>query len=447
MLGLFTQAEGRTFRRNDPGYELARRASLWNARIADRHPDVIVQANEVEDVVAAMRLARRERLHVAVKSGGHSWAGNHIREGGLLLDVSRLDAVTIDPVAMRATTGPGRTGHTLSAMLARKGLFFPGGHCPGVCVGGYLLQGGFGWNSRALGLACESVVAIDVVTADGVSVHASPDENADLYWAARGAGPGFFGVVTRFHLRVYQRPRVIGFAAQNYSMDHLEDVFRWIHAIGPDVPREVELQVLMSRRLAGTRGPGLQVIAPVFADTFAAATRAVSFLNESPVRAKAVRRMPFVPTGLGLMYQGVRRHYPDDYRYAVDNMWTSAPFESLLPGLRKIAETLPPAPSHMLWMNWAPPKQRPSMAFSLEDDIYIALYSVWKHARDDAQFASWPVERMREMAHLATGIQLADENLAQRPARFVADENLAQLDRLRTQYDPEGRFHPWMGRP
>ena len=87
------------------------------------------------------------------------------------------------------------------------------------------------------------------------------------------------------------------------------------------------------------------------------------------------------------------------------------------------------------------------MAFSLEDDTYIALYGVWKDAQHDAQVAPWAGERMREMAHLATGIQLADENLAQRPARFVADANLAKLDAVRALRDAPGRFHPWMGRP
>ena len=87
------------------------------------------------------------------------------------------------------------------------------------------------------------------------------------------------------------------------------------------------------------------------------------------------------------------------------------------------------------------------MAYSMEDDIYLALYAVWKDARDDAQFVDWPVERMREMQHLATGCQLADENLGQRPLKFVTDPHLARLDQVRAAYDPEGRFHSWMGRP
>jgi FAD/FMN-containing dehydrogenase len=437
----------RTFRRDTLGYEAARRAAMWNARVPTRYPDVIVQADDVHDVVAAVRLAKRENLRVGVRSRGHSWAGNHVRDGGLLLDVSRLDDVRIDAFQMRATVGPGRKGHELAAMLARQQLFFPAGHCRGVGVGGYLLQGGFGWHSRALGPACESVLAIDCVTADGDLVHASPDENADLYWAARGAGPGFFAVVTRFHLRLHPRPRVIGFAAQSFSTADAEAVFRWAHAIGPEVPSSIELQLLLSRHTPGVRGPGLVAIAPVFAESWREAQDATAFFRASPVRKLARVATPFLPSGLGVLYRAVGLHYPDHHRYAVDNMWTRAPIDALLPGLARIVDTLPPAPSHMLWMNWAPPASRPDMAYSMEDQIYLALYAVWPSASDDATFASWPVERMREMAPLASGVQLADENLGERPAPFLRERQLSRLDEIRARRDPDGRFHDYMGRP
>ncbi len=436
----------RAYLRGTAGYEPARRDTMWNARLPDRFPDVIVQARDVYDVVAAVKRAKREGLRVGVRSGGHSWAGNHVRDGGMLLDVSRLDAVTVDAGAMRATTGPGRSGHELAAALGREGLFFPTGHCEGVCVGGYLLQGGFGWNGRALGLACMSVEGVDVVTADGDLVHASASENADLYWAARGSGPGFFGVVTRFHLRVHRRPSVVGFALQSYPLSMLEEVFRWARRIGPEVPSSVELQIMMTPRALGVGGPGIEVFAPVFADSVRGALADVSFMNAAPHRKRAAVRVPFVPSTLGLMYRAVMSHYPDNHRYAVDNLWTHASIDELLPGLHRIAATMPPRPSHMLWLNWAPPPERPDMAFSVEDDIYIALYGAWEHANDDGRHASWAVDRVREMEHLATGCQLADENLGQRPARFVSDANMARLDEVRAAYDPDGRFHPWMGR-
>ncbi|MFI5302703.1 MAG: FAD-binding oxidoreductase [Polyangiales bacterium] len=438
---------GQTFRRGDAGYEAARRETMWNARVPSRFPEVIVQANDERDVVDALSLAKREGHRVGVRSGGHSWAGNHVRDGGLLLDVSRLDEVTVDEANLRATVGPGRKGHQLGAMLARRKLFFPTGHCRGVAVGGYLLQGGFGWHSRALGPACESVVAIDVVTAEGERLHASATENTDLYWSARGAGPGFFGVVTRFHLRLHRRPRVIGLAFQSFPMDRLEEVFRWAHRVGPEVSSLVELQLIVSRRAAGVFGPGIEVFAPVFADDLRSATNALSFLTGSAIRRRARVRTPFIPATVSSLLRGVGTHYPDGRRYGVDNMWTHAPIDALLPGLEKIAATLPPPPSHMLWLNWAPPPDRSAMAFSMEDDLYLALYGCWKHEADDDRYARWAPDRMREMASLASGCQLADENLGQRPAKFIADDNLARLDAIRAARDPHTRFHPWMGRP
>jgi FAD/FMN-containing dehydrogenase len=87
------------------------------------------------------------------------------------------------------------------------------------------------------------------------------------------------------------------------------------------------------------------------------------------------------------------------------------------------------------------------MAYSVEDETYIALYGVWRDPADDIANVAWATERMEEMSHLSSGIQLADENLGRRPARFVSEENLARLDRVRAEYDPDGRFHAWMGRP
>lgn len=448
-MGRGERAKGRVLRRGADGYEEARVGVLWNRRLPDRFPAVIVQANDVYDVVAAVQFARRENLRVSACSGGHSWSGNHLRDGCLLVDLARLDDVEIDKEGMRAVVGPGRAGHELAALLARQGLFFPAGHCRGVGLGGYLLQGGYGWHSRALGPACMSVVGVDVVTADGSLVYCDAEKNAGLYWAARGAGPGFFGIVTRFHLRVYRRPKVIGLAAQTFARDRFEEVFRWIHAVGPEVPASIELQLLLSRATPGVRGsePGMLIVAPVFAESYSQALTDTAFFRKGPLRRHARRALPFIPTGMRLLYHGVMRHYPDRHRYAVDNMWTGAPIDDLLPGLGRIVETLPPAPSHMLWMNWAPPPERPDMAYSMEDDIYIALYSVWANTGDDDRFVTWPVERMRALEHLASGCQLADENLGARPARFASDANLARLDRLRAAHDPDQVFFPWMGRP
>lgn len=436
--------DGAVFRRDEPGYEAARRATVWNDRTPERFPDLIVQAASEEDVVAAVLAARDEGLRIGVRSGGHSWAGSHLRDGGLLLDCSRLDTMSVDAEAMTATVEPGCRGNEVLAALAAQDRFFPAGHCPGVALGGYLLQGGFGWNGRVHGPACMSVEAIDVVTAAGELVRADATEHPDLFWAARGSGPGFFGAVTRFYLRLQPLPKVIANGVCLYPADVLDEVFRWAHELGPSVPRTMEFMLLTHRNAAGEAE--IAVTGPVLVDTEEEARAALALLETCPVLDRATLSVPYVPATFADLYAGVHEAYPDGHRYATDNMWTHAPIDDLLPGLRRIAETLPEAPSHMLWMNWGPSPERPDMAYSVEDDTYIAVYGVWADAADDAANVPWPAARMREMAPLATGIQLADENLGARPARFASDANLARLDEIRARYDPDGRFHAWMGR-
>ena len=438
----------RTFERGDPGYDGARRATVWNARLPDRFPDLIVQAASVDDVVSAVRHAGERSLRIGVRSGGHSWAANHVRDGGLLLDVSQLDAVSVDPEAQTAVVGPGTKGNDLCDVLETHGLSFPAGHCRGVAVGGYLLQGGYGWNGRLLGPACESVLAIDVVTATGAVAHASPDENAELYWAARGAGPGFFAVVTAFHLRVYPKPAACGLSLYAYPIELMDDVYTWARSISADVDRRVEMQILMSRSFEplGITDPALVIASPVFADSEAEAQAAVALLGTCPVIDQALVALPYAPALMSDWYDAVMHAYPDGHRYATDNMWTSASAAELLPGLHRIADTLPPAPSHCLWLNWGPSPDRQDMAYSMEDEIYLALYGVWADPADDAGHASWAEDNMGAMAPLASGIQLADENLGRRPAPFATAQNMDRLDRARDAYDPAGRFHTWMGR-
>jgi FAD/FMN-containing dehydrogenase len=441
-------AEVRHFRRGDAGYDAARCATVWNARVPQRFPDVIVQASCAADVVVAVRYAGTNGLAVGIRSGGHSWSANHLRDGGMLLDVSRLDTCHVDPDAMTAVVGPGKGGSVLATELEQQGLFFPSGHCRGVRLGGYLLQGGYGWNSRVLGPACESVLALDVVTADGEQIRCDAEHHPDLYWAARGSGPGFFGVVTAFHLRLYPKPSVCGSSLYVYPFEAADDIYPWARSISADVDRRVELQIVASRAMpsSGIDTPGIVLASPVFADSDDEAKDAVALLDTCPARPHAMMAVPFAPTNLPTWYDAVMSNYLSDHRYAADNMWTSASTTDLLPGVRNILETMPPHPSHFLWLNWGPSPARQDMAYSLEDEVYLALYAGWSDAADDEKYGDWARSNMAAMSHLATGIQLADENLGARPARFATDAAMARLDAVRAQYDPEGRFYAWMGR-
>jgi len=440
--------EGRHFFRGDDGYENARRATVWNQRVPDRYPDVIIHAVDDDDVVAALRYAKANGKQVSIKSGGHSWAASHLRDGAVLLDMSRVDQTSIDTDTMTAVAGPGKGGSVLAAELDAVGLFFPAGHCKGVCIGGYLLQGGYGWNSRVVGPACESVIGLDVVTADGDKIYIDADNHPDLYWAARGAGPGFFAVVTAFHLKLYKKPAVLGSSFYAYPIELADEIFTWARGISAEVDRRVELQIVATSSVpnAGIDRPAIVMASPAFADTEAQAKDAFGLLDQCPVVDKALVAFPYAPMALADWYTAVMSNYLEDHRYTADNMWTNASAADLMPGIHRILDTLPPHPSHFLWLNWGPSPQRQDMAYSLESEIYLALYAGWMDPADDEKYGDWPRSNMASMAALATGIQLADENLGRRPAKFVTDENMVRLDRVRAQYDPDGRFHSWMGR-
>ncbi|MCV7393457.1 FAD-binding oxidoreductase [Mycobacterium paraseoulense] len=439
---------GRHFFRGDDGYEAARRDTVWHQRVPERYPEVIVQAIDADDIIAGIRYAKANGHKVSIVSGGHSFAANHLRDGAVLLDVSRLDHATIDAEHKTAVAGPGKGGSLLMADLEAQGLFFPGGHCKGVCLGGYLLQGGYGWNSRIYGPACESVVALDVITADGEQIHCDADNHPDLYFAARGAGPGFFGVVTSYYLKLYPRPAACGTSVYVYPWDVADEVYTWARSISAEVDRRVEMQAIATRSAPemGIDGPAIIFASPAFANTEAEAQEALAIFGSCPVVDKALLAVPYMPSDLPTWYTAVMTHYLDDHRYTADNMWTSASAEELLPGIRNILDTMPPAPSHFLWLNWGPSPARQDMAYSIEDEIYLALYGSWKDAADDAKYRDWSGSNMAAMSSLATGIQLADENLGQRPARFATDEAMERLDKARAVYDPDGLFNAWAGR-
>ena len=154
---------------------------------------------------------------------------------------------------MIADVGPGKVASAFASELDSQGLFFPVGHCEGIRLGGYLLQGGYGWNSRVLGMACESVLGVHVVTADGEQIYCDAENHPDLYWAARGSGTGFFGVVTSFKLRVHRRPSVLGTCMYMYPIDLADEVFTWARSVSQEIDDRVELQILTSRSFPGNR--------------------------------------------------------------------------------------------------------------------------------------------------------------------------------------------------
>jgi FAD/FMN-containing dehydrogenase len=178
----------------DEGYDAARQ--VWNAMI-DRKPGVIARCTDASDVQAVVDFARDVNALLSVRGGGHNIAGSAVNDGGVVLDLSLMKSVQVDPVGRTARVAPGVTLGELDRETQSFGLITPTGINSTTGIAGLTLGGGFGWISRKFGLTIDNLVSADVVTADGRRVKASEKDNADLFWALRGGG-GNFGVVTSF---------------------------------------------------------------------------------------------------------------------------------------------------------------------------------------------------------------------------------------------------------
>jgi hypothetical protein len=198
---------GEVIEPGDAGYDVAR--AVWNAMI-DRRPALIVRCSGVADVLAAVQHARREDVPVAVRGGGHNVAGNAVCDGGLVIDLSPMKGIRVDPVRGRARADPGVTWGEFDHETQAFGLATPGGLISTTGIGGFTLGGGMGWLSRRWGMASDNLLSADVITADAQRIATSPDENAELFWGIRGGG-GNFGVVTSFEYALHAvGPMVLG---------------------------------------------------------------------------------------------------------------------------------------------------------------------------------------------------------------------------------------------
>jgi len=183
----------------DASYDEVRQ--IWNAMI-DRRPALIARCGSPADVVQAVKFARTHDLLVSIRGGGHNIAGNAVCDDGLMIDLSPMKGVQVDPQARRAMVEPGCTLADFDAAAQAHGLATPVGINSTTGVAGLTLGGGFGWLSRKYGMTIDNLLSAEVVTADGKQVHASETENSDLFWGLRGGG-GNFGVVTRFDFRLH----------------------------------------------------------------------------------------------------------------------------------------------------------------------------------------------------------------------------------------------------
>ena len=264
---------GQLFMPGQDGYDSARH--IWNGMI-DKRPAVIARCAGAADVAKAVTFARERELLVAVRGGGHSFPGYSTCDGGLVVDLSDMRSVSVDPVARTARVAGGAWVRDVDGEAQHYGLATPMGQISDTGVGGLTLGGGFGWLSRRYGLACDNLIAVDLVTADGQFRRVSAEENADLFWAVRGGG-GNFGVATSFEYRLHPvGPKVL---AGNiaYAIEKRNEVLEFYAGFAADSPRELSADLGLA---AGPNGEVSATIYVCYAGDFQSGQRALEPLQQ-----------------------------------------------------------------------------------------------------------------------------------------------------------------------
>ncbi|ROV95508.1 hypothetical protein VPNG_08888 [Cytospora leucostoma] len=417
-------------------------AAVWghvfNQRRATgtRVPRAVVHATSARHVVAAVRLANEMGCRVSVRSGGHSWAGWSVREDAICVDLGGLpggkyslsgDGAGADGVSgyeYDEGTGvlscpPSATGRMVNGFLEGKGRMFSGGHCPDVGLGGFLLQGGMGWNCKNWGWSCESILGIDAVTADGREVHASKGENTDLFWAARGAGPAYRQVL-------------------QWVIDTCKtaDTDTEVVAVGQYIPEHPD-PVIITNFLAfkPNRTSGEAALRPI---------------HDDPDRPPNPIIQTFArPTSLPDQYAPQAIANPEGHRYCSENAYVRND-EDVPAVLEEAFTTLPTRKAFALYFSMAPTSRRPhytadadddasSMALSMHSDHYFALYTVWEDEGDDERCVDWTQRVIRGVERFAEGSYLGDADFRYRRTKYWRDGNARRLMGIRRRWDPEGR--------
>ncbi|MFP1630985.1 FAD-binding oxidoreductase [Zhengella sp. ZM62] len=434
----------------DPASRQACADLVWNGRKPDLVPRYVVRAETPGDVQKAVAFARANGLSVSPRGGGHNFTGIALK-GDVIVDVSALDHLQIDVKTGTALAGPGVTNERLAAALSRHGLAFPVGHCATVPVSGYLLGGGVGWNSGAWGIACFSVTGVDVVLADGRLVHADEDNHSDILWAARGAGPEFFGVVTGYRLRLYEAPKAILSSVHVHAPADARAVGEWAEAAISRMPANLEFTVKVSSPPPEANAPQGAFVLAVIATAFGTSeTDAGSILDElfADAPATALQRMDAMPTPFDALYQLTSVSTPKGKRYAVDTLWSDASFAMVLESIVSDFARRPSADSFALVALRSPQSQAPGdAAFSRIGRVFASIYTIWDREDADAANMAWLRQTMGAVEPAATGTYVGESDLERegRPVSIHSPAAAARLAALRLRHDPEGRFRSLAG--
>ncbi|CAH0032676.1 unnamed protein product [Clonostachys rhizophaga] len=425
-------------------YETARTNRLFNGVIPQRYPAAIAFAKSEQDIVDAVNTAVQKNHRVSVRAGGHSYAAWSLRSDALLIDLGQFVEMNLDESSGIVRASPGVTGAQLNTYLSARGRAFPVGHCPDVALGGFLLGGGMGWNSNNWGWACESIVAIDLVTASGEHIRADECNSADLFWAARGGGPAFPGVVTRFHLQTQPAPKAIRSSVYVYPGEHYKAAFTWILKTASSVDHLVEITAVGSYK-EGVQDACLTIILVAFGDDEHAVGDILQKVDQSRP-AGLLSRSFSEQTSIDRELENKYEAYPIGQRYNVDNVFlkNDADVAELL---RPAFTTLPTRQSLALWSSMRPRSTRAlaDMALSVQSDHYFALYAIWENEADDLENGAWLAGVMNQVQRQAAGAYLGEHDFKARAARLWGSQQYERLVGVKRKWDPDHRICGCLG--
>lgn len=434
------KVSGNVYRRGHPHYERRRRDAVWQAWKPDRYPDLIVNASSEDDIVDTIRYARAEDLSVAVRGSGHNYIASYLRQGGILLNVGQLREVEIDVTGQLARVQPGITSAEFSSILAEHRLAFPVAHGPSVALGGYLLGGGMGWNGEYWNrFACFNVKAIELVSAAGEKLTVSRDSHADLFWAARGAGPTFFGVVTRYHLDVFPLPSAITSCTYIYAVDQLDNLIGWLEQARHRQDAKIELSFILE---SSDEGRQCIISAVCFADEEEEAKSLLStLLQHLPEQGRLVTRQ-FQPMTFAKVLALTRTSVP--LRMTTETAWTDKTNEAL----KIMAEHFNKAPGGktVIIANYRQNTDLPEdAAHSITGPLFLNWSTRWESESRDDEHLRWTDGVAESIEPLMTGCYVNETDFIRRPhweKKCYSETNRKRLAVVRDRYDPDGLFPP-----
>lgn len=228
---------GEVLLKDHPQYDEVRK--IWNGMI-DKKPAIIVRCMGVSDIIDCINLASENNLLISVRGGGHNIAGSAVCEAGLMIDLSLMRSVLVDPDKKTANVSPGCLLGEVDHETQKFGLIVPAGIVTTTGAAGLTLGGGFGWTSRKFGLTCDNVISYDVVTSEGKFIKASENQNPELFWGLKGGG-GNFGIVTNFEFRLHGLgPQVVA-GMCFYPFEYAGDVLNFYRQYCQEIPDEVTM--------------------------------------------------------------------------------------------------------------------------------------------------------------------------------------------------------------